>query len=88
MRGENIGQTMQFVKSGNAELGFVALSQIKGAGAAIQGSFWLPSPTLYTPITQQAVRLTNHDGARDFMRFMQSDWAKAVIASYGYSTSQ
>lgn len=86
VRGENIGQTFQFVKSGNAELGFVALSQIRKAGAAINGSFWEPPPSLYDPIEQQAVLLKDHAVARAFMDFLKGEQARKIIESYGYST--
>lgn len=84
VRGENIGQTFQFVKSGNAELGFVALSQIRKPGAAIQGSFWQPPQSLYDPIEQQAVLLKDHAAAREFMDFVKGGAAREIIESYGY----
>jgi molybdate transport system substrate-binding protein len=54
VRGEDIGQTFQFVSTGNAELGFVALSQLTPDRG---GSRWLVPPSLYVPIEQQAVLL-------------------------------
>ena len=59
VRGENIGQAFQFVKSGNAELGFIAYSQVKLPGQPVTGSYWLVPQELYTPIEQQAVLLKN-----------------------------
>ena len=84
VRGENIGQAFQFVKSGNAELGFVALSQITQPGKAIAGSFWRPPQALYTPIVQQAVLLKANPAARQFLAFMQDDAAVRIIERYGY----
>lgn len=88
VRGENIGQTFQFVYSGNAELGFVALSQIKKPGAAIEGSYWEPEQSLYDSIEQQAVLLKNNDVARDFLAFVRSEPAREIIHGYGYGTAQ
>jgi molybdate transport system substrate-binding protein len=101
VRGENIGQTFSFVKSGNAELGFVALSQISKPGADIpdvdipdvdipdvdiSGSFWLPPQSLYDPIEQQAVLLKENATAAAFLGFAKSDQARAIIRGYGYGT--
>jgi len=84
VRGENIGQTYQFVKSGNAELGFVALSQIKKPGEAINGSYWEPPQSLYDPIEQQAVLLKDNAIAREFLRFTKSEPTRKIIQGYGY----
>jgi len=84
VRGENIGQTYQFVISGNAELGFVALSQIKRQDIAISGSYWEVPTELYQPIKQQAVLISHNRIAKAFMEFVQSDEAKAIIQDFGY----
>jgi len=84
VRGENISQTLQFVKSGAAELGFVAYSQVRHADGAVDGSFWLPPTSLYQPIEQQAVLLTDRDAARAFMTFVKSAAARRIIVTYGY----
>lgn len=84
VRGENIGQTFQFVVSGNAELGFVARSQVQGPARPFGGSAWEPPQALYDPIEQQAVLLEDSPAARDFMAYMQSKEARALIRSYGY----
>lgn len=84
--GENIAQTHQFVSTGNAELGFVALSQIQGKGK-LTGSDWLVPLSLYTPIRQDAVLLHAGKGnkaAEHFMQYLRSKPAKALIQSYGY----
>ncbi len=84
VRGENIGQTFQFVKSGNAELGFVAYSQVKRPGQPLTGSIWIVPQSLYSPIRQQAVLLKDNPPARAFMQFVRSKQALEVIQAYGY----
>jgi molybdate transport system substrate-binding protein len=86
VRGENIGQTFQFVKSGNAELGFVAYSQVKRPAQPLAGSLWQVPQTLYTPIEQQAVLLRESDATRAFMLYVRSDDALKIIHDYGYDT--
>ncbi len=85
VRGENIGQAFQFVNSGNAELGFVALSQVISADGGIRGSFWKVPRTLYDPIEQQAVLLRDNRVARAFLSFVRSDTAMAIIKKSGYA---
>jgi molybdate transport system substrate-binding protein len=83
---ENITQAYQFVSSGNAELGFVALSQVLKDGK-IEGSSWLVPGNLYTPIRQDAVVLEPGKGraAVDaLMKYLKGDKAKAIIKSFGY----
>ena len=84
VRGENIGQTFQFVKSGNAELGFIAYSQIKILDKPIKGSFWEVPQSFYDPIEQQAVLLKDNDAARAFLDFMKKDEALEIIRGFGY----
>lgn len=84
--GENIGQAFQFVQSGNAELGFVAYSQVKRPGKSIEGSWWDVPQSLYTPIEQQAVLLKDNEVARGFLEFVRSDEALGTIREYGYGT--
>lgn len=85
VRGENIGQTYQFVKTGNAELGFVAYSQIHKPGQAADGSFWLPPRSSYSPIEQQAVLLQDHPVAIEFLAFVRSEQGQKIISDYGYA---
>jgi molybdate transport system substrate-binding protein len=86
VRGENIGQTLQFVESGNAELGFVAYSQIRSPDHPTEGSFWDVPQSLYDPIEQQAVLLKDTDAARAFLAFVKSDEALEIIRGFGYGT--
>jgi molybdate transport system substrate-binding protein len=86
VRGENIGQAFQFVKSGNAELGFVASSQVKRPGPPVEGSWWVVPQALYTPVDQQAVLLKENEVARTFLSFVKSDESQALIREFGYAT--
>jgi molybdate transport system substrate-binding protein len=84
VRGNNIGQTYQFVDTGNAELGFVALSQIVGKEG---GSRWVVPEEFHTPIAQDAVLLkkgAENEAARAFLTFLKGAEARKVIAKYGY----
>ena len=87
VRGESIGQTQQFVATGNAELGFVALSQVAAPGKPQMGSAWLVPAHLHAPIRQDAVLLNkgaNQAAALALLKYLRSDEAKAVIQSWGY----
>ncbi|WP_026179951.1 molybdate ABC transporter substrate-binding protein [Hahella ganghwensis] len=89
VQGENISQTYQFVGSGNADLGFVALSQILSRGQLKGGSSWVVPEELYAPIHQDAVILAKGKGNAaviDFFRFLKTEQARSIIASYGYKT--
>src|SRR5206468_1955567 len=83
--GENITQAHQFVATGNAELGFVALSQIKQEGKNPEGSFWIVPGSMYSPIKQDAVLLEkgkDSPAAKQFLQFLKSDKAKKIIEKY------
>ncbi|MBZ1351545.1 molybdate ABC transporter substrate-binding protein [Alcaligenaceae bacterium LF4-65] len=83
----NIGQTFQFVSSGNAALGFVALSQVFENGKLKEGSGWVVPSNLYSPIKQDAVLLTSgkaNGAAQALLQYLRSDKAKAIIVSFGY----
>ena len=84
VRGENIAQAFQFVYSGNAELGFVARSQLRGAGMG--GSAWIVPQVHFRPIEQQAVLLTDTRAGREFMVFMRGEQARRLIREHGYGT--
>ncbi|MDO9221163.1 MAG: molybdate ABC transporter substrate-binding protein [Thiobacillus sp.] len=87
VQGENIAQTFQFISSGNAELGFVALSQIYAGGKLKSGSAWIVPPALHTPIRQDAVVLVkgkDNPAAAALVKFLKSDKARAVVKAYGY----
>jgi molybdate transport system substrate-binding protein len=85
--GETIGQAHAMVASGNAELGFVALSYVLSPRSETKGSRWDVPADLYAPLRQDAVLLARAAGnpaARGFLDFLRSAKAKALIASYGY----
>lgn len=92
VQGENIAQTYQFVASGNADIGFVALSQIlaKGDetdGEVKEGSAWIVPETLHPPIRQDAVLLRRGEDSpatREFLMFVRSEKAAGIIQSHGY----
>lgn len=85
VQGQNIGQTYQFVETGNAEVGFVALGQVSQTEA---GSRWVVPQEHYEPIRQDAVLLKtgeNNPAAAAFIEFLKGDQASAIIEKYGYA---
>lgn len=87
VEGENISQAFQFVASHNAELGFVALSQIYKDGKLTKGSAWIVPADMYSPLTQDAVLLKkgeHNPAASALLAFLKGDKAKAIIQAYGY----
>ncbi len=87
VQGENISQTQQFVASGNAELGFVALSQVMNGGKPAGGSMWVVPANLHAPIRQDAVLLAtgkNRPAAEALFRYLKGRAARAIIKSFGY----
>lgn len=84
--GQSVTQTLQFVDTGNAELGFVALSQVQGLGPE---QVFEVSEALYAPILQGAVLLEegrDNDAALAFLAFLKGDVAREIILSAGYGT--
>ena len=87
VNGENISQTHQFVASGNAELGFVALSQVMKDGKITDGSAWVVPANLYQPIRQDAVLLgaaKDKPAAQALMKYLTTDKVKTFIKTFGY----
>jgi molybdate transport system substrate-binding protein len=87
VQGESIGQTYAFVATGNAELGFVALSQVCSNGQIQSGSAWIVPGNLYTPIRQDAILLKHgkdNPAALALLAWLKSDAAKKIIHTYGY----
>ncbi len=85
--GESIGQAFSFVSTGNAELGFVALSQVYEDGKIRSGSAWIVPEDLHSALRQDAVLLTpakNSPAAIALMAFLKTGKAKALIRSFGY----
>ena len=88
VQGENIAQTFQFVSTGNAQLGFVALSQVMVDGKIEKGSAWQVPADLHEPIRQDAALLApgkDSAAAAALLTYLRGDKARAVIKSYGYS---
>lgn len=85
---ENIGQALQFVQTGNAELGFVALGQVQPPdGSKPAGSMWVVPGNLYEPIKQDVVVIASTKvgkAATQFVDYLASDKAREVIKAYGY----
>jgi molybdate transport system substrate-binding protein len=85
--GESIAQTYQFIATGNAELGFVALSQVAAPGRPVVGSSWLVPAALHAPIRQDAVLLKtgmSNPAAAAFLAWLKSDSATTMIRAWGY----
>ncbi|HTH78019.1 MAG TPA: molybdate ABC transporter substrate-binding protein, partial [Ramlibacter sp.] len=83
VQAENIGQAFQFVATGNAPIGFVALSQVTQA----KGSKWIVPDDLHAPLRQDAVLLAhgkNNEAATALMRYLKGDKARGIIRAYGY----
>lgn len=88
VQGENITQTYQFVATGNAELGFVALSQIYNDGQHTAGSYWIIPPALYPSRKQDVVLLSRGKGnpaAEALLAYSQREAAKGIFRSHGYN---
>lgn len=88
VQGENIAQTQQFVATGNAELGFVALSQVWRDGRIAEGSGWIAPAAMHAPIRQDAVLLgpgRDRPAALALLRYLRGDAARGVIRSFGYA---
>lgn len=87
--GENIAQAFQFVDTGNADLGFVALSQVMQGGQITKGSGWVVPGDMHAPIRQDAVLLkrgADNPAVNALMTYLKGDKAHAIIHSFGYET--
>jgi len=85
VQGNSIAQAFQFIDSANAELGFIALSQLAGNNG---GSRWLVPQNLYTPIRQDAVLLkkaASNPAATEFLSFLKGAEGRAIIEKFGYA---
>ena len=86
--GENIAQTLQFAASGNAQLGFIAASQLRAPSLPAAACSWPVPDTLHDPIDQQAILLqrgADSAGAKSFLAFLRGDAGRAIIRRHGYS---
>lgn len=87
VEGANIAQVFQFAHSENAQLGFIALSQVYENGKIKEGSAWVVPSSLHDPIKQDAILLNPGKGnaaAIALLQYLQADKTKAVIRSFGY----
>jgi molybdate transport system substrate-binding protein len=88
--GENIGQTYAMVATGNADMGFVALSQLRSARHGGSGSLWIVPEALHHPIRQDAVLLIrgrSNPAAEAFLDFLRQPAVRARIEAFGYGSS-
>jgi molybdate transport system substrate-binding protein len=87
VQGENIAQAYQFAASGNADIGFVALSQIWKDGKLNSGSAWIVPASLHGPIRQDAILLNrgrDKPAASALLAYLKGEKARTIIKSYGY----
>ncbi len=87
VRGENIAQTLQFVATGNAMLGFVAKSQVEDPRFKFKGSHWEVPVDMHEPIVQQAILLNRglaNSSAKQFLEYLHGAVAKNIMRSYGF----
>ncbi|EIC23185.1 molybdate ABC transporter substrate-binding protein [Thiorhodovibrio frisius] len=87
--GENIAQTYQFVDTGNADIGFVALSQVMEGGKIIKGSGWVVPSEMHAPIRQDALILESgkdNPAVTELFSYLKGEKAKAIIHDFGYET--
>ena len=91
VRGENISQTLQFVVTGNAQIGFISLSQLSSSRELLGGTSWLVPLSMHEPIQQQArlLKRANYSQvAREFLKFLKSKKGQKIIKNYGYYVEQ
>ena len=87
VQGESIGQAFQFVATGNAPLGLVALAQVMAQGRIARGSAWIVPASLHAPLRQDAVLLKPGQGnpaAAALANYLRSEPARATLRGYGY----
>jgi molybdate transport system substrate-binding protein len=85
--GESIAQTYQFAATGNAEMAFIALSQITRDGKIMDGSYWIVPADSYSPIKQAAVQLAaakDKAAAQAFLKYLKGEKAQGIIRNFGY----
>jgi len=88
---ENVTQSFQYIAGGNAQLGFIAYSQLLAAGKDKTGSYWLVDQQYYAPIEQQGIWLKSAAGntaAGKFLEFLRSKRGHELIEQYGYGLAQ
>jgi len=91
VQGESVGQAFQFVASGNAVFGFVALSQVMSDGRIVKGSGWIVPAQFHAPLTQDVVLLNGgrtSAAALAFLGYLKSEAARATLRSFGYDSAK
>ena len=91
VQGENIAQAYQFISTGNAELGFIALSQVFENGKIAKGSEWIVPSNLHSPILQDAILLKKGEenpAAPALLKFLKTPEAQTIIQKYGYDLAE
>lgn len=86
-KGENVTQTYQLAATENADLAFIALSQVMRDGKVTEGSWWLVPPEMHQPIRQSAVLLSRSkdpEAAKAFLAFLKGEKARVVMRGFGY----
>jgi len=86
--GENVAQAAQFVESGNAQAGFVALAHARALGMSGKGKYWEVPADDYPPLEQGAVVLTHSKHKReaaDFLRYLKSTEASELLRRFGFA---
>jgi molybdate transport system substrate-binding protein len=89
--GENISQAAQFVQSGNAEAGILALSLALAPALRDSGTYYVIPPSFYPPIRQAAVVLKssrNKDLARQFLAFLKTPDIRGLMETSGFATQE
>ncbi|MGZ5180594.1 MAG: molybdate ABC transporter substrate-binding protein [Ramlibacter sp.] len=87
VQGDSIAQAFQFVDTGNAQLGFVALSQVMANGRIARGSAWIVPAHLHAPLRQDAVLLAagkDDPAATALLAYLRGETARAIIRTHGY----
>jgi molybdate transport system substrate-binding protein len=84
--GENINQAFQLIKTGNAKMGIVSLSQIIALKNKISGRWWEIPQKHHSPISQEMILIKDNEKAKDFSRFLKGPKAKEIIQQHGYKT--
>ena len=84
VKGESVGQTFQFVASGNAQIGFVALSQVLNPNNKYNKNYWQVPNDYYSSLDQQAILIKDNKEGRQFLDFLRSPKAQELIKQFGY----
>jgi molybdate transport system substrate-binding protein len=87
--GENISQAAQFVESGNAQVGFVALAHAVAPAMQGKGKYWRVPAEAYPPLDQGVVAISHSSHAQEaaaFLEYVKTEDGAAVLKRYGFSS--